>query len=166
MPPCHSPSWALIGHLKLWEDVALQRVGSIHFTKRNKVTLMKPGPIASPDPSNCHGSLSLARASLGGLLVLSTWNGSDGSLRSQTPGRLPVVSNLNMGVHTEAVCSHHLLRCETSQKYLCRCCVVVAQQASGEIGLVCPQEVPVTQTASHPTPCPTHPDSLPPMHTI
>lgn len=83
---------------------------------------MKPGPIASPDPGNCHGSWSLDRASLGGILVLSTWDGSEGSLRSHTPGRLPVVSNLNMGVHTEAVCSHHLLRCETSQKYLCLLC--------------------------------------------
>lgn len=52
---------------------------------------------------------------------MSTWYRSGGSLRFQIPARLPVVSNLNLGVHTEAVCSHHLLRCETSQKYLHRC---------------------------------------------
>ena len=109
----------LLATLKLWEDVSLQRMGGLHFTMRDKVTLVKPGPIASPDPGNCHGSLSLDRGSMDGIFILSTRNGSDGSLRFQAPGRLPVVSNLNMGVHTEAVCSHHLLRCETSQKYLC-----------------------------------------------
>lgn len=80
---------------------------------------MKPWPIASPDPDDCRGSLSLDRASLGGIFVLSAWDVSDSSLRFQTQGRFPIVSNLNMGVYTAAVHSHHLLRCETSQKYLC-----------------------------------------------
>lgn len=79
----------LLAPLKLWEDVALQRMGRIHFTKRDKVTLVTPGPIASPDPGDCHGSLSLDRDSLGGIFVLSTWDVSGGSLRFQTPPTPP-----------------------------------------------------------------------------
>lgn len=34
----------LLVTLKPWEEVAPQRMGSIHFTEREKVTLVKPGP--------------------------------------------------------------------------------------------------------------------------
>lgn len=104
------------------------------------------------DPGNCHGSLSLDGVSLGGILFTSTWYGSGGSPRFQTPARLPVVSNLNMGVCTLRQCVH--TTCWGAKPARNTCAVVVAQKASGEPGLVCPQEVPVTQTASHPTPPP------------
>lgn len=51
----------LLVTLKPWEEVAPQRMGSIHFTEREKVTLVKLGPIASPDPGDCPGSLSWAQ---------------------------------------------------------------------------------------------------------